>query len=146
MFIILGFVLMSVSEIEHSSAEEDILLSLLTFKLACTKEKNVFSDILLSLGWNKQAAHFRQLKTVEAIQTAFHVWFDAFITLRFIHEFRDSLYPNIDLIELPNLLADMANDGAVRGTDFYDTACFQSLGICASKWFYFAWSLSTAHM
>ena len=120
---------MSVSEIEHSSAEEDILLSLLTFKLACTKEKNVFSDILLSLGWNKQAAHFRQLKTVEAIQKAFHVWFDAFITLRFIHELRDSLYPNIDLIELPNLLAEMANDGAVRGTDFDDTAWIKTLGI-----------------
>ena len=128
-FIILGFVLGSVSEIGHSSSEGDILLSQLTVKLADTKEKNVVSDILLSLGWNKQAAHFRHLKTTEAIQKAFHIWFDAFITLRFIHEVRDSLYPNIDLIELPKLLAEMAKDGALRGTYFDDTAWFKTLGI-----------------
>tara|TARA_R110001599_G_C12201600_1_gene655764 strand:+ start:93 stop:1433 length:1341 start_codon:yes stop_codon:yes gene_type:complete len=128
-FIILEMVLSSVAEIEHSSAEEDILLSQLTVKLSDSLEKKFVLDILLGLGWSKQAAHIRNLKTADAIQKAFHVWFDAFITLRFIHELRDSLYPNIDLIELPTLLAEMTSDEAMRGTEFDYIAWFKTLGI-----------------
>tara|TARA_R110001599_G_C12201556_1_gene655756 strand:- start:298 stop:1638 length:1341 start_codon:yes stop_codon:yes gene_type:complete len=128
-FILLECVLSSVAEIEHSSAEQAILLSRLTVKLLDPFEKKRVSDILLGLGWNKQAAHLRQLKTTGAIQKAFHVWFDAFITLRFIHELRDCLYPNIDLTALPKHLAEMANNKASRGTDFDYTAWFKALGI-----------------
>ena len=128
-FVVLGFVLSSVSEIEHSSAEEDILLSQLTVKLSDKIEKQCVENILSDLGWSKQAAHLQKLKTAEAIQKAFHVWFDAFITLRFIHELRDSLYPNIDLTELPRLLAEMPNAEIIRGTDFDYTAWFKTLGI-----------------
>ena len=128
-FILLTFVLSSVSEIEHCSAEEPILLSRLTVKLADSIEEKVVAEILLDLGWNKQAAHLQKLKTAETIQQAFHVWFDAFITLRFIHELRDRLYPNIVLTELPKLLAEVLDDEAMRGTDFDYTAWFKTLGI-----------------
>tara|TARA_R110002074_G_scaffold191149_11_gene357190 strand:- start:904 stop:2244 length:1341 start_codon:yes stop_codon:yes gene_type:complete len=128
-FTLLSSVLSSVSEIEHSNAQDDILLSRLAVKLFDSLEKKVVSEILLDLGWQKQAAHLQHLKTAEAIQKAFHVWFDAFITLRFIHELRDRLYPNIVLTDLPEHLAESLNDEVMRGTDFDYTAWFKTLGI-----------------
>lgn len=128
-FILLRHVINSVSEIEHSNAEEDILLSRLTIKLSDSLEQKLVTDILLDLGWRKQAKHLQSLKTTEAIHKAFHVWFDAFITLRFIHELRDRLYPNIDLTKLPLTLSDRASDKAPRGIEFDYTAWFKALGI-----------------
>jgi hypothetical protein len=138
-FTLLKCVLNSVSAIEQSNAEEDILLSHLTAKLSEPLEEKVVAEILLDLGWNKQASHLQKLKTAEAIQQAFHVWFDAFITLRFIHELRDRLYPNIALTELPGLLskteskseilAKALDDEAMRGTDVDYAAWFKTLGI-----------------
>jgi hypothetical protein len=128
-FILLESVLSSVSEIKHSNAEEDILLSRLRGKLTDCLEQKLVIEILLALGWNKQAEHIKSLKTTEARQKAFHIWFDAFITLRFIHELRDRLYPNIDLKELPKLLAEVANSEVKRGAKFDYTAWFKTLGI-----------------
>jgi hypothetical protein len=136
-FTLLMYVLNSVSAIEQSNAEENILLSHLTAKLPKPLEEKVVAEILLDLGWNKQAAHLQKLKTAEAIRQAFHVWFDAFITLRFIHELRDRLYPNIALTELPKFISkytseistEALNGEALRGTDFDYTAWLKTLGI-----------------
>ena len=128
-FALLKCVLSSVSEIEHCRAEKDILLSRLADKLSKPIEEKVVAEILLDLGWNKQAAHLQNLKTAKAIQQAFHVWFDAFITLRFIHELRDRLYPNIVLTELPGHLSGVLDSEGMRGTEFDYTAWFKALGI-----------------
>lgn len=128
-FILIKYLLSSVSEIEHSGAEDAILLSTLTVKLSDSTERKCVERILMDLGWNKQAVHLKQLKTTEALQQAFHVWFDAFITLRFIHELRDRLYPSIDLRELPLALADRENEEVLRGKEFDYTAWFKALGI-----------------
>ena len=128
-FTLISLILNSVSEIEHCSAEEDILFTRLEGKLTNAIENKVVCEILVNLGWEKQSTHIQKLKTAQAKQQAFHVWFDAFISLRFIHELRDRLYPNIELTELPKLLTEEQSESAIRGTDFDYTAWFKTLGI-----------------
>ena len=128
-FILLALVLESVSEIEHSSAEDDILLSRIEGKLSNQQEIDVIWEILIDLGWKKQAIHLQQFKSSDAIQKAFHVWFDGFITLRFVHELRDRLYPNILLAELRDLLISLRGSELIRGNDFDYTSWFKTLGI-----------------
>ena len=128
-FLLLALVLESVSEIEHSNAEEDILLSRLASKLSDQQERDITSEILIGLGWKKQAIHLARLKTSEAIQKAFHVWFDGFITLRFIHECRDRLHPNISLADLPDELTRVMGNEFIRGNEFDYITWFKTLGI-----------------
>ncbi len=108
-FTLLTYVLSSVIEIEHSSAKGDVLLTRLSAKIADANELENVLQVLIDLGWQKQSVHLKHLKKAEAIHKAFHVWFDGFITLRFIHEMRDRLYPNILLTELPDYLASELN-------------------------------------
>lgn len=55
---------------------------------------------LQQLGFEKFLAHTQRLKTGLEKQKAFSVWFDAFLTLRFVHLLRDAAYPNLTLNEL----------------------------------------------
>lgn len=125
-FFLLKVLLTCVSHIEHRSSDEDILLSQLRVKLGNNEEElNAILSIFDDFSWPKQAKHLSQQKTALAIQQAFHTWFDAFLTLRFIHECRDRLYPNIELTNLPSLL----DAEGMRGNKFDYTAWFNTLGI-----------------
>ncbi len=91
-------------------------------------EAQIIIDVLLGLGWEKQVAHFRQQKTLVAFERAFHTWFDAFVTLRFVHELRDRLCPNIELKDLHAHNASYPLKGAT--IDYPEW--FNSLGVSGS--------------
>lgn len=60
-----------------------------------------FSQMALQqLGFEKFLAHTQRLKSGQEKQKAFSVWFDAFLSLRFVHLLRDAAYPNLTLGEL----------------------------------------------
>lgn len=124
-FQVLKLVLKCVSQIEHRSAHEDVLFSALKVTLLDQNELEAVIEIFDGFSWAKQVKHLLQQKSAESAQQAFHTWFDAFLTLRFVHELRDRLYPNIELSDLPALLSNEAK----RGEDFDYIAWFDSLGI-----------------
>ena len=126
-FTLLKAVLASVSNIENSIAQTSLPLFARRDTILQTQEQLAVIKVLDKLGWQKQSDHMRQLGTPEAKQSAFHTWFDAFLTLRFVHELRDQLYPNINLAELPVLLDEDAFSGAC--IDYI--AWFKKLGISA---------------
>lgn len=55
---------------------------------------------LQQLGFEKFLAHSQRLKAEQERQRAFSVWFDAFLTLRFVHLLRDAAYPNVAMSEV----------------------------------------------
>lgn len=67
------------------------------------EEGEAVVQALTALKLNKQMKHLAQKKDVESFVKAFHTWFDAFVTLRFIHELRDRTFPNVSLTALPEL-------------------------------------------
>ncbi|WP_231877294.1 hypothetical protein, partial [Oleiphilus sp. HI0043] len=77
--------------------------------------KDTMSDVdsaaviqaLCNLKIEKQFKHLSQKRDSISFQRAFHIWFDAFVTLRFIHEVRDSHYPNVSFNELPELSSEI---------------------------------------
>ncbi len=54
---------------------------------------------LASLGIERFWKHL-QGQSGQNLETAFNAWFDAFITLKFVHHLRDQVYPNLALSEL----------------------------------------------
>lgn len=65
------------------------------------EESSAVIQALHSLNIEKQFKHLAQKRDHKSFVQAFHIWFDAFITLRFIHLLRDSIYPNVRLDDLP---------------------------------------------
>lgn len=57
---------------------------------------------LNALGFTEKFPHIRGGKTSEQLQQRFHTWFDAFITLKFVHFMRDTDYSSVRLDDLPD--------------------------------------------
>lgn len=124
-FKILKQVLDCVALIEHISSDEDVLFSALEVKLRDADEFRAVRTIFESFSWHKQRDHLGQQKTPERLRSAFHTWFDGFLTLRFIHELRDRLYPNIEISRLPAILL----KEPIIGVDVDYSEWFDVLGI-----------------
>lgn len=126
-FTLLKVVLQSVSNIENCVAGAPFPLFQSPDTILKTQEQRAVIKTLDKLGWQKQVNHVQQQSTPEARRSAFHIWFDAFLTLRFVHELRDQLYPNVDLAKLPALLDSVV----ISGTRIDYIEWFKELGIPA---------------
>lgn len=126
-FTLLRALLNAVATIENSVSRSPLSLFESSDTILHAQEKQVLINTLNKLGWQKQWLHLQHKARSQDRQAAFHIWFDAFLTLRFVHELRDHLYPNIDLVELPALLDAVAYSGAL--IDYL--AWFRKLGISA---------------
>ena len=124
-FELLRALLASLTKIENSISDSAIPIVATEFTMLTSRESQVITEVLMALGWDKQKPHWQQQKNSQAFQQAFHTWFDAFLTLRFVHEVRDRLYPNIDLSELPDLFKADTYTGVT--VDYL--AWFEELGI-----------------
>lgn len=124
-FELLRALLASLHKIENSISDLAIPISESEITILTPREIRVIIEVLIALGWEKQTPHWQQQKTSQAFRQAFHTWFDAFLTLRFIHEVRDRLYPNIDLTELPAIF----DADAYTGSTFDYIAWFEALGL-----------------
>jgi len=99
-FLALKQVLAIVSDSKQSIASVDLFFEQVYDKMEDEKAKLVIST-LKELKLEKQYQHLGQKKDASSFKRAFHVWFDAFVTLRFIHILRDKAYPNVTLDTLP---------------------------------------------
>jgi len=99
-FLALKQVLAIVSDSKQSIASVDLLFEQVCDRMGDEKAKLVISTFK-ELKLEKQYQHLSQKKDVSSFIRAFHVWFDAFVTLRFIHILRDKAYPNVTLDALP---------------------------------------------
>lgn len=133
-FTLLKYLLLNVSHLEQSNAKQGLLFLLQEDKLVSAKELSVMCNVLHLLGWQKQYADLQKRKSSETMQQAFHTWFDAFITLRFIHELRDRLYSSVPLLDLPTLLKEQNERQPNRkqhdrGIQIDYLAWFKTLGV-----------------
>jgi len=98
-FSVLKQLLAIVSKAEQSIASAEVLFHQLRDKMPTQRAEYVIST-LRSLKVEKQFEHLSQKKTQAQFVQGFHTWFDAFITLRFIHLMRDQAYPSVNLATL----------------------------------------------
>lgn len=91
--------LVIVSEAEQSMASAEVLFQLLRDRMPRARAEYVISS-LRTLKAEKQFEHLSQKKTQAQFVQGFHTWFDAFVTLRFIHLMRDQAYPSVNLAAL----------------------------------------------
>lgn len=120
-FQLLKQVLTIVKSIEYTIGSIEMFFELLQNKMSKDHAKQVVS-VLKRLNIEKQYRHLASKPDAAQFIVAFHTWFDAFVTLRFIHEMRDLAYPNIPLDTLKRLLK---HDGVK--IDYYPR--FNSLGV-----------------
>jgi hypothetical protein len=99
-FKLLGILLEIISRSEKSFSSAELLFKEIKDRMS-EEEGTVVIDVLRRLNIERQFKHFSQLRDKERFKKAFHIWFDAFVTLRFIHELRDCRYPNVAMNELP---------------------------------------------
>jgi len=91
--------LMIVSEAEQSIASVEVLFSQLHDRMPKEKAEHVIATLRI-LKVDKQFEHLSQKKTYAQFVQGFHTWFDAFVSLRFIHIMRDQAYPSVNLAAL----------------------------------------------
>ena len=90
-----------VSESEQTIASVDMFYSQLHARIPNYLAEQIIQTLRM-LKFDKQFIHLSGKSDSGQFAQAFHTWFDAFITLRFIHIMRDNFYPNISLIALKN--------------------------------------------
>jgi hypothetical protein len=95
----LKVLLMIVSEAEQSIASAEVLFKQLQDKIPHGQASHVIAA-LKALKIEKQFEHLSQKKTKTQFIKGFHTWFDAFVSLRFIHLMRDIAYPSVNLATL----------------------------------------------
>jgi len=88
-----------IAEAEHTIASTELLFSKIRDTMS-VEEGNAVIDALLVMKIEKQYAHLSQKKDAKSFRRAFHTWFDAFVTLRFIHLLRDAIYPNVSYADV----------------------------------------------
>ena len=98
-FYALKHLLAIVSDAEHCIASAEVLFSLLHDRMSEAMAEHVISTLRV-LKVEKQFEHLSQKKSLVQFVQGFHTWFDAFVTLRFIHLMRDKAYPSINLATL----------------------------------------------
>jgi len=98
-FSMLKKLLSVVASVEHSIASYDLFIQRLSFKMESAEVVHVIA-VLEALNFKKQYRHLATKKDKASFINAFHVWFDAFVTLRFIHILRDRVFPSITLRNL----------------------------------------------
>jgi len=113
--------LVTVSEAEQSIASADVLFHQLRDRMPTERAEYVIST-LRALKAEKQFEHLSQKKTKAQFVQGFHTWFDAFVTLRFIHLMRDQVYPSVNLATLTQHLNS-------NGVNFEHYPRIASLGI-----------------
>jgi hypothetical protein len=91
--------LVIVSEAEQPIASAEVLFHQLRDKMPSESAEYVISALRV-LKVEKQFEHLSQKNTQAQFVQDFHIWFDAFITLRFIHVMRDQAYPSVNLATL----------------------------------------------
>jgi hypothetical protein len=92
-----------VSETEQSIASAALLFAQLQDKMPKDRAENVISALRV-LKLEKQFEHLSQKKNKAQFVQGFHTWFDAFVTLRFIHVMRDQGYFSVNLAALTHYL------------------------------------------
>ena len=107
-FKVLKVLLDIISYSGQSFASTELLFDEIRDKMSL-EESDAVIQALLTLNIDKQFKHLSQKREHSAFVEGFHIWFDAFVTLRFIHELRDSIYPNVLLEALPELDAPVIN-------------------------------------
>jgi len=113
--------LVTVSEAEQSIASAEILFHQLQNRMPRARAEHVISTLRL-LKAEKQFEHLSQKKTQAQFLQGFHIWFDAFVTLRFIHVMRDLAYPSVNLATLTQHLNN-------NGVNFEHYPRIENLGI-----------------
>ena len=101
-FLLLKHLISLVSSPEHCIASYEVFIE----SLVSTMEQNDANNVaaaLTELKFEKQFRHLANKKDSESFIKAFHTWFDAFVTLRFIHIMRDKAYPSISIKELEEI-------------------------------------------
>ena len=91
-----------ISSTGQSFSSAELLFEAIRAKMTVV-ESSALIQALVNLKIEKQFEHLSKKGELDSFRRAFHTWFDAFVTLRFIHELRDSVYPNVPLHELPRL-------------------------------------------
>jgi hypothetical protein len=95
--------LVIVSEAEQPIASAEVLFSQLHDKMPKAMVEHVVMTLKI-LKLEKQFEHLSQKKTQAQFVQGFHTWFDAFVTLRFIHVMRDQAYSSVNLATLSQYL------------------------------------------
>jgi hypothetical protein len=106
---------------EQSIASAEVLFHQLHDRMPKARAEHAISA-LKTLKVEKQFEHLTQKKTQAQFVQGFHTWFDAFVTLRFIHLMRDQAYPSVNLASLTQHLNS-------NGVNFEHYQRIASLGI-----------------
>lgn len=81
------------------------------------RSEEMLFKVLRSLAYERFIAHcFKQKLTGEHLKRAFHEWFDAFATRRFIHSYCGMVYPDATLMNLDAQLSDLSEALQARRT------------------------------
>lgn len=91
--------LLIVSEAEQSIASAEVFFIQLQDRMPKDMAAHVIST-LKQLKAEKQFKHLSKKKSSAQFVQGFHTWFDAFVTLRFIHIMRDQAYASVNLTTL----------------------------------------------
>ena len=102
-FIALKQLLSIIAEAGQTFASAELLFRQIRDRMSQDESAAVI-DALLSMKIEKQFAHLAQKNDHASFERAFHTWFDAFVTLRFIHLLRDSIYPTVGFAELSKMI------------------------------------------
>jgi hypothetical protein len=98
-FAALKILLSIIAETGQTFATVELLFSRIRDMMSLEESAAVI-DALIVMKIEKQFVHLSQKKEGESFRRAFHTWFDAFVTLRFIHLLRDAIYPNVSYAEV----------------------------------------------
>jgi hypothetical protein len=100
-FVLLKALLDAVREASESSQQFDReRLSVLLHQCLTDEDAQLCLRALAQLGLDNFLAHCQKLRTKLDLQREFTVWFDAFLTLRFVHLVRDGGYAGVSLSTL----------------------------------------------
>ena len=110
-----------VSEAEQTIASAEILFTSLRDTMPKQKAETVIKA-LKALKIEKQFENLSQQRTKAQFIKSFHTWFDAFVTLRFIHIMRDLDYPSVNVATLKHYFER-------NGAEFESYKRLTSLGI-----------------
>lgn len=93
-FAALKILLSIIAQAGQTIASTELLFSKIRDMMS-EEESTAVIDALIAMKIEKQYKHLSQKQDSESFKRAFHTWFDAFVTLRFIHLLRDAIYPNV---------------------------------------------------
>ena len=102
-FCALKHLLAIISEAAQPISSAVVLFGLLSERMPKEMAEHAISSLTV-LNIEKQFMHLSQKKTAVQFIQGFHTWFDAFISLRFIHEMRDLAYPSVNFSALKQYL------------------------------------------